>query len=69
MIFSSKLVIWIFHPNLGYGCFIQNLEYDFSSKSRVWMFHQNLEYDFSSKSRVWIDHQNLEYDFSSKSRV
>ena len=28
----------------------QNLEYDFSSKSRY--DHQNLEYDFSSKSRV-----------------
>ena len=73
----------IFHPNLEYDVH-QNLGYDFSSKSRVWMIHQNLEYDFSSKSRVWMiikikvwilsrlgmdDHQNLEYDFSSKSRV
>ena len=32
----------------------QNLEYDFSSKSRVWMNIKNLEYDFSSKSRVWM---------------
>ena len=66
----------IFHPNLEYGCFIKNLEYDFyrnlgyglSSKLGM-IFHQNLEYDFSSKSRVWMFHQNLEYDFSSKSRV
>ena len=39
----------------------ENLEYDFSSKSRVWMIIQNLEYDFSSKFRVWIFHPNLEY--------
>ena len=39
----------------------QNLEYDFSSKSRVWIYHQNLEYDVSSESRAM--------DFSSKSRV
>ena len=47
--------------------FRQNLEYDFSSKSRSgfypdlsMIFYPNVEYDF---------HPNLEYDFSSKSRV
>ena len=42
----------------------QNLEYDFSSKSRVWMYHQNLEYGNTIGISI-----NLEYDFSSKSRV
>ena len=56
----------------------QNLEYDVSSKSRVWFFikiqsmdeHQNLEYGSSLKLNFWSypdlgmdHHQNLEYDF------